>query len=125
MATPAPPDESRWSETRRPTTDEDRSAYERDCLAHVRRRFRSGRPDDRHDVREVWLEGSGPGNPDTRIKVRWFDRFYEREHVESYPVWWSIFTASDGGVVVPSQVALLVHTWVYESQPKPPSEEVG
>jgi hypothetical protein len=73
--------------------------------------------DARHDVREARLEGS---YPETAISVRWFDRFYDREHIESYPVWWSIFTASDGGVEVPSQVAMLIHTWVHEQQPKPP-----
>jgi hypothetical protein len=79
-----PPDESRWTTLRSPTNEGDRRAYELDCLAHVRHWFRSVPRDDRHDVREAWLEG---GYPATKVLVRWIDRFYEREHVESYRIW--------------------------------------
>lgn len=103
---------------RSPANDAERRAYEQDCLAHVRYWFDSAPRDDRHDVREVWLESS---HPDTKINVRWFDLFNECEYVQWYPVWWSIFTAPDGGVEAPSQVAMLIHTWVHESQPKPPT----
>ena len=85
-------------------------------MAHVRHWFASGSRNDRHDVRETWLEGD---HPDTRIPVRWFDRFYGREHVESYAVWSPALRAADGGVEIPSQVGMLNHTWLHESQAKP------
>jgi hypothetical protein len=96
----------------RPQRADEIQAWERACvtaLDEMVERLRDSHSEPQ--ILGVTLEGD---YPDTKICVRFLRRAKGDERVKCYPLWNSLFTAPRG-VEPPSQVALLIHTWIREA----------
>jgi hypothetical protein len=102
-------------------TPADREAYERDCLDQLRRAVEHSRGGHYYflDVTDLRLDGS---YPETAIAIQWKDTRSGRAFEHSYNLWISPVTGEPGqfeyrtgrfvGREPPSEVALLIHTYV-------------
>jgi hypothetical protein len=83
--------------------------WERACLEALQRilaRLRG--TTEELDVTSIGLEGS---YPDTRI-VATFTRRGGRKVTDAWELWGSLFRGRDGRREPPSEVAVLIHTWM-------------
>jgi hypothetical protein len=106
-------------------TRSEREAYERDCLVAVERIVENMRssPHEFNEVHEISLVGS---YPETAIVVSWVDKRDGREWERGYHLWINPVTRKPPGSFEyppsgktvgrepPSQVGMLIHTWISE-----------
>ena len=104
-------------------TPAEREAYEQESLSELRKFVNKAdsQPTTFKQVHDLHLTGS---YPDTAIEVRWLDTRTGRERERSYPLWvvpetgGANFEYGPGGKTIgrepPSEVALLIHTWIDE-----------
>ncbi len=105
-------------------TDGERKEYERESLEAVQRRIEgsSNNPRFFHQIQEARIVGE---YPETAIFVRWLDTRDGKERDRSYHLWINPVTRKPPGSFAyeaygerrepPSEVGMLIHTWISES----------